>query len=80
MHVPHINNALDESRDQLTYLAETLPTVRTEVSDIRLVYDSGRQKVNYYSVTDVFIFLIATSSYSGAETRRRSRMVRHRLL
>jgi len=44
MHVPHINNALDESRDQLTYLAETLPTIRTEVSNIRLVYDSGRQK------------------------------------
>jgi len=43
-HVPHINSALDNSREELTDLAETLPIIRTEVSDIRQVYDSGRQK------------------------------------
>jgi len=42
--VPYINNALDQSRDELTHLAETLPAIRTEVSDIRTVYDTGRQK------------------------------------
>jgi len=43
-HVPRINEELDESRDELTDLAETLPAIRTDVSDIRLVYDSGRRK------------------------------------
>jgi len=42
--VPHIYNELDKSGDELTALAESLPTIRTDVSDIRSVYDSGRQK------------------------------------
>jgi predicted nucleic acid-binding Zn-ribbon protein len=46
-HVPRINDELDESRDELTDLAKTLPAIRTEVSAIRLVYDSGRKKVNF---------------------------------
>jgi hypothetical protein len=44
-HVPRINEELDESREKLLDLSETLPTIRADVSDIRLVYDSGRQKV-----------------------------------
>ncbi|RDB20825.1 hypothetical protein Hypma_012019 [Hypsizygus marmoreus] len=42
--VPHINGELDESLRVLSDLADTLPTVQSELADIRVVYDSGRQK------------------------------------
>lgn len=44
-HVPHINSELEKTAKELTELGETLPTIRREVSDIKLVYDSGRKKV-----------------------------------
>jgi ABC-type multidrug transport system fused ATPase/permease subunit len=43
-HVPHINSELDESMKVLSDLAETLPTIQAQVADIRVVYDSGRDK------------------------------------
>ncbi|KAF9466093.1 hypothetical protein BDZ94DRAFT_1281112 [Collybia nuda] len=42
--VPHINSELDESMDVLSGLAETLPTIQAQVDEIRVVYDSGREK------------------------------------
>jgi len=44
VNIPHINRELDETKLELTALAEKLPIIRAEVSDIRLVYDSGRRK------------------------------------
>jgi len=44
VNVPYINSELDETKDELTALAEKLPIIRSEVSNIRLVYDSGRRK------------------------------------
>jgi hypothetical protein len=78
-NIPHINKELDETKLELTALAEKLPIIRTEVSDIRLVYDSGRRKVNARHIHP------ASSSFSltiitGPTTRLRSRMVRHRFL
>jgi hypothetical protein len=43
--VPHIQNELDQSLEALTDLSETLPTIQSQVTNIRKVYDSGRQKV-----------------------------------
>ncbi|KAJ7577031.1 hypothetical protein C8J56DRAFT_972164 [Mycena floridula] len=42
--IPQITTELDESLDALSELTETLPTIRTQVADIRTVYDSGRRK------------------------------------
>ncbi|KAF4592968.1 Vacuolar protein sorting-associated protein 5 [Pleurotus pulmonarius] len=42
--IPHISEELDESLEALAELAEALPTIRTQVADIRRVYTSGRQK------------------------------------
>ena len=36
---------LDESMETLNELHGTLPTIQSHVSDIRVVYDSGREKV-----------------------------------
>jgi len=44
INVPHINSELDKTKVELMELAEKLPIIRSEVSDIRLVYDSGRRK------------------------------------
>jgi hypothetical protein len=44
-HVPHINSELDESMKVLSELAGTLPTIQSQVADIRVVYDSGRNQV-----------------------------------
>ncbi|KDQ61709.1 hypothetical protein JAAARDRAFT_55041 [Jaapia argillacea MUCL 33604] len=43
-HVPHIYRELEDSRDVLSELVERLPIIRTQVGDVRRVYDSGRQK------------------------------------
>ncbi|KAJ2918667.1 hypothetical protein MD484_g1722, partial [Candolleomyces efflorescens] len=42
--VPRIHRDLQESREVLEELGETLPTVRAQVQDIFDVYESGRQK------------------------------------
>ncbi|RXW23869.1 hypothetical protein EST38_g1981 [Candolleomyces aberdarensis] len=43
--VPGIHRDLQDSREVLEDLAETLPTVQAQVQDIFDVYESGRQKV-----------------------------------
>ncbi|KAJ4475086.1 hypothetical protein J3R30DRAFT_3777727 [Lentinula aciculospora] len=42
--IPAIESSLEESVDTLSELAQTLPKIRTQVKDIRIVYDSGREK------------------------------------
>ncbi|KIK61788.1 hypothetical protein GYMLUDRAFT_42837 [Collybiopsis luxurians FD-317 M1] len=42
--IPDIESTLDESVENLSQLAETLPQIQSQVKDIRLVYDSGREK------------------------------------
>jgi len=42
--VPQITRDLDESMDALNELDNTLPTIQSHVSDIRVLYDSGREK------------------------------------
>ncbi|KAF8892263.1 Vps5 C terminal like-domain-containing protein [Infundibulicybe gibba] len=42
--IPYINSELDGSMRELENLAETLPTIRSQVADIRKVYKSGRNK------------------------------------
>ncbi|KAJ7180715.1 hypothetical protein C8R46DRAFT_985743 [Mycena filopes] len=49
--VSYITQELDSSMQSLTQLAEDLPTIQTQVDDIRKVYDSGRRKVRYYFPT-----------------------------
>jgi hypothetical protein len=43
--VSHITHELDSSMDSLMQLAEDLPTIKSQVADIRAIYDSGRKKV-----------------------------------
>ncbi|KAJ7043671.1 hypothetical protein C8F04DRAFT_1072915 [Mycena alexandri] len=50
--VSHITQELDSSMESLTQLAEDLPTIQTQVADIRKVYDSGRKKAQFL-VTDL---------------------------
>ncbi|KAF5383684.1 hypothetical protein D9615_003642 [Tricholomella constricta] len=42
--VPHINSELDESLKVLSDLADTLPTIQSQLAEVRVVYDSGRDK------------------------------------
>ncbi|KAJ3734943.1 hypothetical protein DFJ43DRAFT_1059744 [Lentinula guzmanii] len=42
--IPAIETSLDESYNTLSELAQTLPKIRTQAKDIRVVYDSGREK------------------------------------
>ncbi|KAJ3784846.1 hypothetical protein GGU10DRAFT_16208 [Lentinula aff. detonsa] len=42
--IPAIETSLDESSNTLSELAQTLPKIRTQAKDIRVVYDSGREK------------------------------------
>jgi len=42
--IPQIIRELDESMETLNELHGTLPTIQSHVSDIRVVYDSGREK------------------------------------
>ncbi|GLB41935.1 putative vps5 C terminal like [Lyophyllum shimeji] len=42
--VPHINSELDESVKVLSDLADTLPTIQSQLAEVRVVYDSGREK------------------------------------
>ncbi|KAJ4466126.1 hypothetical protein C8J55DRAFT_481584 [Lentinula edodes] len=44
LQIPAIEASLDESVDTLSELTQTLPKIRTQVQDIRVVYDSGREK------------------------------------
>lgn len=44
--VPRILGDLQESKEVLEDLEQTLPVVQRQLSDIRTIYDSGRQKVN----------------------------------
>ncbi|KAJ3841445.1 hypothetical protein EV361DRAFT_1023527 [Lentinula raphanica] len=42
--IPAIEKSLEESSNTLTDLAHTLPKIRSQVRDIRVVYDTGREK------------------------------------
>ncbi|KAG6854028.1 hypothetical protein C0991_011233 [Blastosporella zonata] len=42
--VAHINGELDESLKVLTDLADTLPSIESQLAEVRVVYDSGREK------------------------------------
>ncbi|KAJ3999967.1 hypothetical protein F5050DRAFT_754171 [Lentinula boryana] len=42
--IPAIETSLDESSNTLSELTQTLPKIRTQAKDIRVVYDSGREK------------------------------------
>lgn len=64
--VPHITTELNECKDILEELSETLPTIRSQVQGIGDIYDSGRQKVGsprvhcFFSkvhVSDFFLFI-----------------------
>ncbi|KAI0065538.1 hypothetical protein BV25DRAFT_1836331 [Artomyces pyxidatus] len=43
-NVPHIDRELEESMAVLTELEQRLPEIRSQVAQVRLVYDSGRRK------------------------------------
>ncbi|KZP09885.1 hypothetical protein FIBSPDRAFT_759237, partial [Athelia psychrophila] len=43
-HVPHVEHEQQKTETDLTELGEFLPTIKEEVSDIKLAYDSGRKK------------------------------------
>lgn len=43
--IPNIYRDLQQSREVLEGLEETLPTVQKQVNEIQRMYDSGRQKV-----------------------------------
>ena len=45
MSVPQIDDELAESLRILAELEDRLPAIRTQASQLQLVYDSGRQKV-----------------------------------
>lgn len=45
VQVPLIKADLEESKDFLTELGETLPQTQAQLADIRYAYDSGRDKV-----------------------------------
>ncbi|KAG6890327.1 hypothetical protein C0995_009534 [Termitomyces sp. Mi166 len=42
--VPHINGELDESLKVVSDLTDALPTIQSQLTKVRDVYDSGRQK------------------------------------
>jgi len=44
-HVPHINRAFDDALKSLSQLETTLPVTRSQITEIRSVYDFGRVKV-----------------------------------
>jgi hypothetical protein len=45
LHIPEIDHELAESLRVLAELEARLPAIRTQAAQVRLVYDSGRQKV-----------------------------------
>jgi hypothetical protein len=47
LHVPQIDHELAESLRVLAELEARLPAIRTQAAQVRVVYDSGRQKVAY---------------------------------
>ena len=73
---------LDESMETLNELHGTLPTIQSHVSDIRVVYDSGREKVRscpelgWPLVVLTFFYLVRI----GANTCLRFNLAKHRIL
>ncbi|KAJ7823014.1 hypothetical protein B0H13DRAFT_2126043 [Mycena leptocephala] len=64
--VSHITHELDSSMDSLMQLAEDLPTIKSQVADIRAIYDSGRKKAQY---------LVADLTWLNTEFYERWRLV-----
>ena len=46
--VPYIAKQLEESEESLKELNDTLPAIESQVSEIRIMYDSGRKEVSCY--------------------------------
>jgi len=44
VHVPHVNRAMGDDLLSLSQLEKSLPITRTQVAEIRSLYDSGRVK------------------------------------
>lgn len=63
--------------ETLNELSKTLPTIQSHVSDIRVVYDSGREKVCSDSQLTEFSF---SSHPSGANPRLRFDLAEYRIL
>jgi len=52
MQVPQIKRDLEELTESLTDLADTLPTIQSQIFDIKDAYDSGRDKVHHHVIRD----------------------------
>ena len=76
--VPQIDDELAESLRVLAELEARLPAIRTQASQVRLVYDSGRRKVRqvafwrrYYSIRRaIFPLLAGPDTFGFCKTRR----------
>ena len=44
--MPYIAKQLEESEESLKELNDTLPAIESQVSEIRIMYDSGRKEVS----------------------------------
>ena len=62
----------------LSDLDETLPTIQSQVAGIRVVYDSGRDKVRFFSLS--IMFPIPIDMLTGTIASLRSEMAQHRIL
>ena len=54
--------------ETLNELSGTLPTIQSQVSDIRVVYDSGRQKVGSSLQVAAYSSINLSSRCSGPNT------------
>ncbi|KAG6821428.1 hypothetical protein H0H93_010152 [Arthromyces matolae] len=63
--VPHINGELDESMNVLSDLADTLPTIQSQLAQVRVVYDSGRQKFRQKPLSQNLVGLTLNSMNVG---------------
>ena len=62
-HVPQIDHELAESLRVLAELEARLPAIRTQAAQVRVVYDSGRQKVAYLVIHTVHMYTHLPMTY-----------------
>ena len=77
--VPHINAELEESMESLTQLSQTLPKIQSQVVDIRVVHDSGREKVCLFP-TSRCLCAETVKCFPGSSSSRRPGLAQHRIL
>jgi hypothetical protein len=80
VHVPYIDDELDKSADDLLRLSEALPNVQTQISDIRHVYDSGREKVCPFPNPITSTSLKTIPSNAGSNTSQRTKLAQYRVV